>query len=38
VDRVTRGDEVFYVYRRWALVALAMKLTPRFLFKRFGPP
>ena len=37
-DRVARGDEVFYVYRRWALVALVLRLLPRFLFKRFGPP
>jgi short-subunit dehydrogenase len=37
-DRVARGDEVFYVYRRWGLVAMAMRHVPRFLFKRFGPP
>jgi short-subunit dehydrogenase len=37
-DRVARGDEVFYVYRRWALVAMVMRHVPRFLFKRFGPP
>jgi short-subunit dehydrogenase len=37
-DRVARGDESFYVYRRWGLVALAMRLVPRFLFKRVGPP
>jgi len=37
-DRVARGDEVFYVYRRWGLVAQVMRHVPRFLFKRFGPP
>lgn len=36
--RVERRDEVFYVYRRWALVALALVHLPRFLFKRVGPP
>ena len=38
VARVDRGDEVFYVFQRWALLGLAMKLSPRFVFKRFGPP
>jgi short-subunit dehydrogenase len=37
-DRVAKGHEVFYVYRRWALVALVLKTMPRFLFKRVGPP
>ena len=37
-ERAAKGDEVFYVYRRWAMVALVLKLMPRFLFKRFGPP
>jgi NAD(P)-dependent dehydrogenase (short-subunit alcohol dehydrogenase family) len=37
-DRVAKGHEVFYVYRRWGLVALALKLVPRFLFKKVGPP
>ncbi len=37
-DRLGRGDEVFYVYRRWGVLALALRLVPRFLFKRFGPP
>jgi short-subunit dehydrogenase len=36
--RVERGDEVFYVYRRWGLLGLALPHVPRFLFKRFGPP
>jgi len=36
--RVEKRHEVFYVYRRWALVGLVLKLLPRFLFKRFGPP
>lgn len=37
-DRLEKGHEVFYVYRRWALFGLAMRHVPRFLFKRFGPP
>jgi short-subunit dehydrogenase len=37
-DRLEKGHESFYVYRRWALVSLAMRLVPRFLWKRFGPP
>jgi len=37
-DRVAKGDEVFYVYRRWGLVAMAMRHVPRFLFKKVGPP
>ncbi|MBL8111431.1 MAG: SDR family NAD(P)-dependent oxidoreductase [Acidobacteria bacterium] len=37
-ERVAKGHEVFYVYRRWALVGLVLKLVPRFLFKRVGPP
>jgi NAD(P)-dependent dehydrogenase (short-subunit alcohol dehydrogenase family) len=36
--RVERGDEVFYVYRRWGLLGLALHHVPRFVFKRFGPP
>lgn len=38
VRRVAKGDEVFYVTRRWGLVALVMRHVPRFLFKRLGPP
>ncbi|MEO6323205.1 MAG: SDR family NAD(P)-dependent oxidoreductase [Thermoanaerobaculia bacterium] len=38
VARVDRGAEVFYVFRRWALLGAALRLTPRFLFKRIGPP
>ncbi len=37
-DRLEKRHEVFYVYRRWALLGFAMKVTPRFVFKRFGPP
>jgi short-subunit dehydrogenase len=37
-DRLEKRHEVFYVYRRWALVSYAMRLVPRFLFKRLGPP
>lgn len=33
-----RGREVFYVPWWWGLVALVLRATPRFLFKRFGPP
>jgi short-subunit dehydrogenase len=36
--RAERGDEVFYVYRRWGLLGLALHHVPRFVFKRFGPP
>ena len=38
VSRFNPGDEVFYVYRRWWLVAKVMVHLPRFLFQRFGPP
>jgi short-subunit dehydrogenase len=37
-DRLGRRHEVFYVYRRWWLMGMAMKLVPRWLFKRVGPP
>jgi short-subunit dehydrogenase len=37
-DRLEKRDEVFYVYRRWALLGFAMRVVPRFVFKRFGPP
>ncbi|MGA7991292.1 MAG: SDR family NAD(P)-dependent oxidoreductase [Thermoanaerobaculia bacterium] len=37
-DRLEKGREVFYVYGRWALVALVMRHVPRFVFKRVGPP
>lgn len=37
-DRLERRHEVFYVYRRWGLLGLALHHVPRFLFKRFGPP
>jgi NAD(P)-dependent dehydrogenase (short-subunit alcohol dehydrogenase family) len=37
-DRLERGHEVFYVYRRWGLFGLALRHIPRVLFKRFGPP
>ncbi|HQR44535.1 MAG TPA: SDR family NAD(P)-dependent oxidoreductase [Thermoanaerobaculia bacterium] len=37
-DRLERRHEVFYVYRRWGLLGLALRHVPRFLFKRFGPP
>jgi short-subunit dehydrogenase len=33
-----RGREVFYVPAWWALVAFALRHTPRFVFKRLGPP
>lgn len=36
--RAARGDEVFYVYRRWGLLGLALHHVPRFVFKRVGPP
>ena len=38
VDRLERRHEVFYVYRRWALLGLALRHVPRFVFKRLGPP
>jgi short-subunit dehydrogenase len=37
-DRLDRGHEVFYVYRRWGLFGLALHHVPRFVFKRVGPP
>jgi short-subunit dehydrogenase len=37
-DRLERGHEVFYVYRRWGLLGLAIRHVPRFIFKRLGPP
>jgi short-subunit dehydrogenase len=37
-DRLEKGHEVFYVYRRWALFGLALHHVPRFVFKRVGPP
>ncbi len=37
-DRLEKRHEVFYVTRRWALLGLAMRVTPRFVFKRLGPP
>lgn len=37
-DRLERKHEVFYVYRRWWLMGTALKLVPRWLFKRIGPP
>ena len=37
-DRLGRGHEVFYVYRRWGLLGLLLRHVPRFLFKRIGPP
>lgn len=36
--KIDAGREVFYVYARWALVALVLRHLPRPLFKRFGPP
>jgi short-subunit dehydrogenase len=33
-----RGREVFYVPSWWGLVAFAVRHTPRFIFKRLGPP
>jgi short-subunit dehydrogenase len=32
-----RGREVFFVPHWWAIVALALRWCPRFIFKRFGP-
>lgn len=37
-DRLEKGHEVFYVTRRWALLSLALRHVPRFVFKRLGPP
>jgi short-subunit dehydrogenase len=37
-DRLEKGHEVFYVYRRWGLFGLALRHVPRFVFKRVGPP
>ncbi len=37
-DRLGRGHEVFYVYRRWALFGLVLRHVPRAIFKRVGPP
>lgn len=37
-DRLEKGHEVFYVYRRWGLFALVLRHVPRFVFKRVGPP
>jgi len=37
-DRLEKGHEVFYVYRRWGLFGLVIRHVPRFLFKRLGPP
>lgn len=36
-DRLEKGHEVFYVYRRWGLFGLALHHVPRFVFKRVGP-
>ncbi len=37
-DRIERGHEVFYVYRRWGLLGMILRHIPRFVFKRIGPP
>jgi len=37
-DRLEKRHEVFYVYRRWALLGFALRHLPRVLFKRLGPP
>jgi NAD(P)-dependent dehydrogenase (short-subunit alcohol dehydrogenase family) len=37
VRKLGRGAEVFYVPGWWAPVGLAMRLMPRFLFKRIAP-
>lgn len=37
-DGLDRGREVFYVPGWWRLVAWLLRLTPRWVFKRFGPP
>ena len=37
-DGLDRGRESFYVPRRWAPVAWALRVTPRFLYKRMAPP
>jgi short-subunit dehydrogenase len=36
-DRLEKKHEVFYVYRRWALLGIALRLVPGWLFKRIGP-
>ena len=36
--RLERGREVFYVPAWWALVSYALRLSPRFLYKRLAPP
>jgi short-subunit dehydrogenase len=36
-DRLEKGHEVFYLYRRWGLFGLALHHVPRFVFKRVGP-
>lgn len=38
VRGVEKGRESFFVPRWWGLVAFALRLTPRSLFKRFAPP
>ena len=38
VRRLERGRDVFYVPAWWALVSCALRLTPRFLYKRLAPP
>jgi short-subunit dehydrogenase len=37
-DRLEKRHEVFYVFRRWALLGFALRHVPRVLFKRLGPP
>ena len=37
-DRLERRHEVFYVYRRWSLLGLALHHVPRFVFKLIVPP
>lgn len=37
VRGLERGRDVFYVPWWWGLVALGLRLAPRWLFKRFGP-
>lgn len=36
-DRLARGSESFFVPRWWGLIALGLRLTPRFLYKRIAP-
>lgn len=36
--KLARGREAFFVPWWWGVVALVVKLLPRSLFKRFGPP